>query len=47
MKGLLPADLLEIAYEKILGGDNGRMLATGTDEDKQKVVKRFLPLDEP
>ncbi|MBP87363.1 MAG: hypothetical protein CMJ64_11685, partial [Planctomycetaceae bacterium] len=43
VKGLLQDAHLSKAYEKVLGVDFGRMLATGTDEDKHKVVQRWLP----
>lgn len=42
-KGLLEESELFAAYEEILGVDSGRLLATGTEEDKEKVLSRWLP----
>ena len=42
-KGLLDEHALFAAYEKILGVDFGRLLATGTEEDKKKVLNQWLP----
>ncbi len=42
-KGLLEESALFAAYEEILGVDFGRMLSTGSEEDKKKVLGRWLP----
>ncbi len=42
-KGLLDENQLFAAYEKLLGVDSGRMLATGTEEDKKKALETWLP----
>jgi hypothetical protein len=42
-KGLLEESALFAAYEQILGVDFGRLLATGEEEDKKKVLNRWLP----
>jgi len=42
-KGLLEESALFTAYEQILGVDSGRLLATGTEEDKKKALDRWLP----
>jgi len=45
-KGLLDDAKLSAAYERMLGVDLGRMLATGVEEDKIKVLERYLPKEE-
>jgi hypothetical protein len=42
-KGLLDEAQLFAAYEKLLGVDSGRMLATGTEEDKVKALSAWIP----
>ena len=42
-KGLLDESELFSAYEKIIGVDFGRMLATRAQEDKEKAIQRWLP----
>ena len=42
-KGLLEESALFAAYEQILGVDSGRLLATGSEEDKKKALDRWLP----
>ncbi|MFP8870445.1 MAG: hypothetical protein VCB43_02825, partial [Myxococcota bacterium] len=42
-KGMLAESQLFDAYEKILGVDYGRLLATGSEEDKIKVLNQWLP----
>jgi hypothetical protein len=43
IKGLLEESALFAAYEQILGVDAGRLLATGTEEDKIKALSQWLP----
>lgn len=43
VKGLLEESALFAAYEAILGVDFGRLLSTGSEEDKKKVLGRWLP----
>lgn len=42
-KGLLGESQLFAAYEQLLGVDFGRLLATGEEEDKKKVLSQWLP----
>ncbi len=42
-KGLLDEAALFRAYEEILGVDFGRLLATGTEEEKKRVLEQWLP----
>jgi hypothetical protein len=42
-KGLLDETQLFAAYEQLLGVDFGRLLATGSEEDKKKVLNQWLP----
>jgi hypothetical protein len=42
-KGLLDEAQLFAAYEKLLGVDSGRLLATGTEEDKVKALSDWIP----
>ena len=42
-KGMLEESALFAAYEQILGVEFGRLLATGEEEDKKKVLRQWLP----
>ncbi|MEO8495006.1 MAG: hypothetical protein ABI614_08040 [Planctomycetota bacterium] len=42
-KGLLEENALFAAYEQLLSVDAGRLLATGTEEDKKKALEPWLP----